>query len=170
MHLDAAEILLVKDVDHAVALLVLLVQNMAAVTGFEVDHPRRQHVDLLLVLFKKAPDPGERIGFPFVIGVEERDILARGVGKTVVARGGHPGVFLLDIQDVVRVLRLILQADLLAVVGRAVVDEDQLDVLRKADGLGDYGIHGFGEIVLHIIDRYDDRKAVSLVFYDKHSP
>ena len=143
---------------------------MAAVAGFKMDHPRRQHVDFVLVFFKKAPDAGKRVELPFVVGIEEGDILARGVGKAVVARGGHPGVFLLDIQDVVRVLRLILQADLLAVVGRAVVDEDQLDVLRKADGLGDDGIHGFGEIVLHIIDRHDHRKAVSLIFYDKHSP
>ena len=86
--------------------------------------------------------------------------------QPVVACGTDAPVLLLDIQDILRVQVPVFFAHSAAVVRRAVVDQDHLNVLFKPDGLLQNGLNGLLYIVLHLVDRYHhgEQKVVFLLF------
>ena len=122
----------------------------------EIDKGNRDHIHLIFICGEKGGDLLENVGRQDVVGVEEVQVGAGRMGQSCVACACLPAVFLFEIDDVFWILVAIGLADLAAVVGRAVVHEDNLNLFRKTDALSEDTLDGLFYIRLHVIDRHDD--------------
>src|ERR1043165_535825 len=86
---------------------------------------------------------------PDVVGIDEGDELAAGVAKGEVARDVGAGVLLREQRD----LLAVLLDDRARAVGRAVVDDEELEV---AVGLREDAVDGARNPALAVVHRQDD--------------
>ena len=84
----------------------------------------REHINALAVLLKEGRRALESMDLPFVVRVQEVDVLSLCEFQPAVARTAHAAVFRADIADILGEALLISQTDLLGAVGRAVVYKD----------------------------------------------
>ena len=90
-----------------------------------------------------------------IVRIDERDILAPRDLQPRVARGGQAAVLLVNLADAAVPLRIRLH-DRRAAVLRAVVDQDQLEIIKR---LREDAVQAPGQIRLHLIDRHDHAHA-----------
>ena len=102
-------------------------------------------------LFDHRGDFGQEPRFPRIVGVQQGDVFARGLGDAVVAGHADPGVGLCDEPHE---RRGDLPHDLRASVGRSVVHDDDL---QGRIALRQRRTHGGGDFALLVVEGYDDR-------------
>lgn len=88
-----------------------------------------------------------------VVPVEKREVLATRFVDPGVACGGQSSVLL--VSDIHRTRELALRAreDVRCLVARAVVDENEFEVLPR---VRTQALQGVGRILLHVVERHDD--------------
>ena len=102
-------------------------------------------------LFDHRGDFGQKTRLPRIVGVQQGDVFARGLGDAVVAGHADPGVGLCDEPHE---RRGDLPHDLRTAVGRPVVHDDDL---RGRVTLCQCRTHGGGDFALLVVEGYDDR-------------
>ncbi len=107
-------------------------------TGRELD-PVGDHHRALRVTGRDRELGGERLRYPQVVGVEERDVVAGGTGEAGVPRRSEALVRARDEHDAVTELA----GPRHGVVGRAVVDDDHL---VPVVGLREYALERLGKV------------------------
>jgi hypothetical protein len=94
----------------------------------------------------------ELLGKPRIVRVEERDVLAARFADRSVPRAGAPAVVLVEVAQPVSVRG----QSFLGVVGRAVVDDEQLDVRIR---LREDALHRFADVGRAVVRRDRGRDA-----------
>ncbi|CAM5410656.1 hypothetical protein SCYAM73S_04150 [Streptomyces cyaneofuscatus] len=135
--------------------LVARVQLLVDVAPVGADHLADDHVGLVGV---GAGDHAfQRLLTEVVVGPYEVDVPAGGQLQGTVARGRGPArIGLVDHSEDVRVLLREAVQFAAAVVGRSVVDRDDLQPVL-ADGLRHQGVQAFGEVRHGVVDGDDHR-------------
>jgi hypothetical protein len=99
----------------------------------------------------------EGVGVEPVIGIEDFDVLAVNAGKCGIDAGAVLGVGFVNDRDDVWEASLVVLSDVKGGVGRAVIDDNDLEVVC---GECSDGIEAAREEVLHVVSRDDDREGV----------
>ena len=89
---------------------------------------------------------------PFVVRVEQRDVVAGDLGQAAVDRAHEPAVVLVDGANAVAVGG----EDLRRLVGRAVVDDDDLERLGGWPVLAQRTVDGTSEVAREVVRGHDD--------------
>ena len=117
------------------------------------------------MLFKKSIRLFESVLGPFVIGVKEVDILSPDKRDPGISCRTDTCIFLNNIFDVIGIELLIFFTDLAAVVGRSVIDKNDLYIFLKSDCLIQNGFHRLLKIFFNFINGYNNRKLKLKIFH-----
>ena len=119
----------------------------------------RKNIYLVIMLLKEPVRIFKRALLPLIIRVKKSKILCVNILKSRVSCVADAPVRYLLIHNVIGIHFLILKANGLAVVGRAVVNHYQLNFI-KADGLINKRKNCLLNVILYVIYRHNYRKQI----------
>ena len=129
-----------------------------------------KHINLVIMFFKKLVGIFKWRKFPLVIRVKESDILCINILKSSVSCIAYAAVRYLLIHNIIRIHFLILEANCLAVVRRAVVNHNKLNFVKAYRLINKWQNRLF-DIILYIVNRHNYRKQkLILIFSHTISP
>jgi hypothetical protein len=126
--------------------------------ALEEAHFYRNYIHLFTMARKESINGLESVGRQLVVRIEEVNVLTPGQLDTFVAADTNTGMLLFDKLYIARVLLLVLLTHRGTAVSTAVVNQYNLDIIRKADRLLHYALDRFAQVVLGIVERDDYRK------------
>ena len=162
MHLDI--IILIQYINDAAAIFIFKPQPVILIPRLKKFLGTGDQIDLILALFKKFIYCPEAVFRPLIIGIQKIHVFSADVGNGMVPGRTHSLVFLLKIDNIIRIPLLIFQTDLFTPVRTPVIHQNDLNVFLKSNILLYDGIQRLTKISVHVIDRYHHRELI-LIFH-----
>ncbi len=142
--------LLLCGVEHVLVLIAVVDVHLAVARGVMLEVVALH--DVKTMAMGVAPQRLEHVGGGEVVRLADADVLACRMLDTLVHRVTVAGVRLVHKLDAA-VAFLILADDVGRIVGRAVVDADDLDVLER---LAEQAVKAFGQVLRRVVDGYEN--------------